>query len=163
MSDPDPAADGGRPARPREALETALRALNRREHSRHELAERLRTRGFDEGEIANVTAELIDAGALDDERFARAFSEDKRELAGWGPERVAAALAERGVAEELIERCCGGEARAELIERARILLGERGERLDDDRSRARALGFLTRRGYAYEIAYEAIRGLARAV
>ncbi len=55
-----------------------------------------------------------------------------------------------------------GESREELVERAGALLAERGEPLDDDGSRARALGFLTRRGYDYELAYDAIRAASRA-
>lgn len=99
-------------------------------------------------------------GALDDARFARAFSADKRELSGWGPERIAGALADKGVSQELIDECCGTEDRDELIERARELLAERGTAFDDDRERSRALGFLTRRGFEYEIAYDAIRAAA---
>ena len=99
-------------------------------------------------------------GALDDARFARAFSADKRELSGWGPERIAGALAERGIAQALIDECCGGEAREQLVERARTLLEERGASFEDDRGRSRALGFLTRRGFDYEVAYDAIRAAA---
>lgn len=100
------------------------------------------------------------SGALDDARFARAFSEDKRELAGWGPERIAGTLAEKGVPQGLIDECCREEDREQLIERARELLAERGLGFDDDRERNRALGFLTRRGFDYEVAYDAIRAAA---
>lgn len=158
------AAAGGEasgPARRLQPLEAALRALNRREHSVHELSERLRAQGFAEEEVSATLQELLGSGAVDDERFAHAFSADKRDLAGWGPERIEAALAERGIAEALIERCVGGESHEALVERARALLHHRGELLEDDRTRARALGFLTRRGYGYEVAYEAIRGLDR--
>jgi regulatory protein len=99
----------------------------------------------------------VESGALDDERFAQAFTADKRELHGWGPERIAGALAERGISQSLIDECCAGEDREGLVERARGLLSERGAPLGDDRERARALGFLTRRGFEYEVAYDAIR------
>jgi SOS response regulatory protein OraA/RecX len=40
-------------------------------------------------------------------------------------------------------------------------LGKRGQPLTEDADRARALGFLTRRGYDYDVAYEAVRLAAR--
>ncbi len=144
-----------------EPVAVALRALNRREHSIAEIEAKLAERDFRSEQIEEAVAELVASGALDDRRFALAFSADKRELGGWGPERIAGALAERGIPAALIEECCAGESREELVERAQGLLAERGETLQDDGSRARALGFLTRRGYDYELAYDAIRAAAR--
>ena len=57
-------------------------------------------------------AELIELGELDDERFAFAFAEDKRELAGWGAERIEAALLDRGLDRALAERACAERASA---------------------------------------------------
>ena len=42
------------------------------------------------------SASVPGPGALDDERFARRFAEDKRELRGWGPEQYRATLASAG-------------------------------------------------------------------
>jgi regulatory protein len=140
-----------------EPLAVALAALNRREHSIAEIEGKLTERGFDAERVEAVVTELVETGALDDERFARAFSTDKRELHGWGPERIAGALSERGISASLVEECCGSEDRDGLIERARSLLTERGAPLTDDRERSRALGFLTRKGFEYEVAYDAIR------
>lgn len=141
-------------------LAVALTALNRREHSIAEIEAKLADRGFDRNQIEEAVGELVLTGALDDGRFALAFSDDKRELSGWGPERIAGALAEKGIAQELIDECCGAEDRDELIERAQGLLAERGLGFGDDRERSRALGFLTRRGFDYEVAYDAIRAAA---
>jgi regulatory protein len=140
-----------------EPLAIALRALNRREHSVAEIEGKLAERGFEADLVEAVVIELVESGALNDARFARAFSTDKRELQGWGPDRIAGALNERGISASLIEECCGTEDRESVVERALCLLRERGTPLRDDRERARALGFLTRRGFEYEIAYDAIR------
>lgn len=149
------------PDREREPLEVALRALNRREHSVAELGRWLGEKGFSEGEVDETISELVETRALDDDRYARAFSEDKRELGGWGPERIAGELAERGIEQALIDRYCASEAHDEQVARARELLRERALPLDDDQSRNRALGLLNRRGYGYEVACEVIRGLER--
>ena len=57
---------------------------------------------MEESERIQVLTRLVEDGSIDDERFARRYAEDKRELAGWGPDRIREALAERGVPEELI-------------------------------------------------------------
>ena len=47
---------------------------------------------MEEAEVEEVIALLIEAGAIDDASFARRYAEDKRQLAGWGPDRISAAL-----------------------------------------------------------------------
>jgi regulatory protein len=140
----------------RRACQRALVAIQRRERSVAEIEAWLGERGFAADEIAAAVAELERVGELDDERFARLFAEDKRELSGWGPERVAGALAERGIDPALIGAVCG-EGRESQLERASAQLRRRGEPLGGDRERSRALGYLTRRGFEYEVAYDAIR------
>lgn len=142
------------------ALGEALGALRRRERSATELHRWLRERGYGDELAAEAVAELIELGELDDERFAYAYAADKRELAGWGAQRIAAALAERGIGIALAERAAA-EPREDELERAVRVIAARGEDLDDDRGRARALAHLTRRGYEYELAYEAVRRAER--
>jgi regulatory protein len=104
---------------------------------------------------------LIETGGLDDERFARSYAADKRELRGWGAERIREALAAKGLPRQTIEAAIGGtEAEGEL-ERAISLLVRRGEPAVDERSRGRALAYLARRGYDSETAHDAVRGFER--
>ena len=148
--------------RRRDAFEAALGALNRRDRSVAEIVTWLGEREYGPEEIEDAVGRLIEAGGLDDARYARIFAEDKRALAGWGPERIARTLAERGIDAALIEEVCGAEDYGAQVERAAELLDVRDIELGDDRGRTRALGFLTRRGYEYEVAYEAIRSRSRA-
>jgi regulatory protein len=114
--------------------------------------------------VNSVVDHLISIGTLDDRHFAERFAEDKRELAGWGSDRIRAALLGRGIsaadAEEAIAG--GGEDDGDAeVERAVALLRSRQTDVDDDRGRNRALGLLARRGYDAEVAYEAIRRAER--
>jgi len=147
--------------RSREAFEQGLAALRRRERGTAELAEWLAARGFDQAEVGGAIARLTEVGELDDLRFATRFAEDKRELRGWGPERIREVLAGRGIAPELIEAALGTDGHAEQLARASALLARRGEALATDAARSRALAFLTRRGYDLELSYEAIRRSSR--
>jgi regulatory protein len=108
-----------------------------------------------------VIALLAEAGAIDDRSFAWRYAEDKRELAGWGPERIRVALEGRGVAPEHIDAALAGENEERLLGRAVSLLTDRGMACASERERERALGLLVRRGYSLELAYEAVRALER--
>ena len=134
-------------------------ALAQRERTTAELERWLGERGHPQAEVATAIERLIEIGELDDRRFAQRYAEDKRELSGWGPERIREALASKGLEREDIEAALGsGE---DELERAIELLVKRGQPADDERSRARALGYLARRGYESETAHDAVRGFER--
>jgi regulatory protein len=144
-----------------DAYELAIEALGRKERTTAELAAWLEERGCAPADIEAAISALTEFGELDDERFARRFAEDKRELQGWGPERIGEALRARGLPDFLVASALAPDSPAEQIRRASVLLSRRGAHLATDVERSRALSYLTRRGYDYEIAYEAIRAAAR--
>jgi regulatory protein len=144
-----------------EAFERALEALGHKERTQGELAEWLAARGFDADEVEATLSRLIEVGELDDARFARRYAEDKRELRGWGPERIRSALEARGIDAADIEAALGSEDHGDQLGRAVTLLRGRSDALDEEAGRARALAYLTRRGYDYEVAYDAVRRCER--
>jgi regulatory protein len=147
----------GMAERPADPFEVGLAALRRRELTSAELTAWLGNRGFGTDEVETAIARLTEAGELDDERFARGYAEDKRELRGWGAKRIRETLRSRGITSRLLEQALEPDSHGAQVERARGLLVQRGQPLAEPPDRARALGFLTRRGYEHEIAYEAIR------
>jgi regulatory protein len=142
------------------AFEAALAALKRRERTAHEVASMLERRGFVPAEIEAAMRRLSETSVVDDERFARRYSDDKRELAGWGAERIRDALLARGVESSIVEAVLAADSHGDQLDRAREILIRRGRPLDANDDRQRALEYLTRRGYDYEIAYEAVRQAA---
>jgi len=140
-----------------DAFEAALGALDRKERTAHELALWLKGHGFSMGEIDEALKRLFETEVLDDERFARRYAEDKRELAGWGPERIREALLARGVPIDTVEEVLAADSHGDQIDRAREILIRRARPLEDNADRQRALEYLARRGYDYETAYEAVR------
>jgi regulatory protein len=144
-----------------DAHELALKALSYKERTESELRTWLAEREVAEAEIEEVIALLAEAGAIDDASFARRYAEDKRELAGWGPDRIRTALQGRGVAAAHIDAALAGEDQGRQRERAVALLSDRGMSCSSERERERALGLLVRRGYALELAYEAVRAAER--
>ena len=144
-----------------DAFEAGLSALRVKERTTAELAALLERRGYRAQDVADALSRLAEAGELDDARFARRYAEDKRELQGWGAERIRAALKARGVPFALGEAALEADTHEAQVGRARELLEARARPLGTEADRARALGFLARRGYDYEIAHEAIRRAIR--
>jgi regulatory protein len=144
-----------------QAFERALEALSQHERTSGELCEWLAERGFERAEIEAAVERLIEAGAVDDERFALRFAADKRELRGWGPDRIREALSGRRVSRDLIDAALADEEPSAQLERAIALLERRPELPADAPSRARAVAYLARRGYDSEIAHDAVRGVER--
>lgn len=78
------------------ARAAALRLLARREHSRHELALKMRQRKFAGDVIRSVLDEYEDRSWLDDHRFAEVYARQRMEL-GYGPLRILGELQQRGI------------------------------------------------------------------
>ena len=144
------------------AIELAYKAVARREHTVTELWTALERKRVEPAAIEAAVEELTAAGFLDDARYAVRFAEDKRELAQWGAERIARELTRRGVAAALIDAALCDRTRQAELDTALTLLEQRfAEPPSDDRERNRAWQMLVRRGYAPEVAYDAIRELER--
>jgi regulatory protein len=155
---PDRGLDGTPPDK---AFERALGALARKERTVAELEAWLAEREYPQEQVAAAIDRLIEDGALDDERFARRFAEDKRDLRGWGPTRIQEALRARGLDPGLIEAALALDGVDAQLDRAVALLERRGEPPVDEASRGRALSYLARRGYEVDLAYEAVRTCER--
>jgi regulatory protein len=144
------------------ALGRAYRHLGRRDRSVAEMRRHLLSRGAAEDVAEAAIAELREQDYLDDARFARRFTEDRRALDGWGTDRIERRLLEVGVdraeiAAALAQRDAGSE-----LEAAVELLRRRFPAPPaDERDRERALGLLVRKGYELELAYDAVRALGR--
>ncbi|MBQ7567558.1 regulatory protein RecX [bacterium] len=81
--------------------ERACQILAAREHSAAELFRKLLQRGCPADTASQVVAGLIDAGLIDDVRFAVMLLRSKFRQ-GWGWHRVLAELRKRGVGDEAI-------------------------------------------------------------
>lgn len=160
------ASVGGRAADPQarlqDALDAAYRYLERRERTVAEVRRHLEHKRLEPVAIDAALAVLQEQGTLDDAGYAQRFAADRRELDGWGAERIERRLLAVGVAPELIaaalaQRDGGGELEAAVAVLRRRFTAAPA----DDRDRDRALGMLVRKGYELEIAYDAVREFER--
>jgi regulatory protein len=144
------------------AIDLAYKAVARRERTVAELRTVLERRRVEPDAIDAAVEELTASGFLDDARYAVRFAEDKRELAQWGSERISRELTRRGVAADLIAAALRNRTQQAELSTALTVLEQRFRTPPtDDRERDRAWRLLVRRGYAPELAYEAVRELER--
>lgn len=139
------------------AIQLAYRAVGYRERTVAELRTFLERKRVEPAAIDDAVVELSRAGFIDDARYAQRFAEDKRELSGWGSERIARDLHRRGVAPDLVDAVVAGRSLDSELASALLVLEQRMAAPGDDRERDRAWRLLIRRGYQSEIAYEAVR------
>lgn len=145
------------------ALELSYRHLGRRERTEAQLRRHLATREIRDATIDATVQELMRQGYLDDARYARVFTEDRRSLDGWGSARIENKLLAAGVDRELVVNTLGGRDPADELDAAVALLRRRYRELPaTEREYERALALLVRKGYDLELAYDAVRAFARA-
>ncbi len=148
-------------------LELSFAYLNHRERSEQELRVQLERKGVCAETAEACLVELTAQGYVDDSRYAVMFVHDKRELEGWGSERIRRGLAQRGIGRDRIEAAlaeheaqwAGGESE---LDRALALLARRFPAPPRERrERERALGALIRKGFESELALDALTAYAR--
>ena len=145
------------------ALESALRLLTRRDHTRRELVIKLRQRGFGAASVEEALARCSDLGYLDDARTAVTMAGHLVNR-GYGCLRVRQMLAQKGLDEAYIEKalhCCGDEKTQ--LHRARHVLEKRRLRLqreaDPWKRRQAAYRFLAGRGYPADVIHRVIEDI----
>jgi regulatory protein len=145
-----------------DAVDLAFRFIGRRDRTVAEVRSHLLKKEVEEAAAESAVAELAELGYLDDARYAQRFAEDRINLDGWGSDRIERKLLEHGVDREHVAAALRGRDVGTELDAALGLLRRRWrEPPATDRDRERALGFLVRKGYDLEVAYDAIREHAR--
>jgi regulatory protein len=146
------------------AYDKALKLLARRDHFRAELADKLRTRGFDADDVEAALDRLAGLGLLDDERLARRFAELRAVDRGWGPRRLELELRARGVDRDLAERAARLDdelrRRALAVASRKVAARARDSWWRLPERRARLISSLIGRGFDTDEAMAAVGRLA---
>jgi regulatory protein len=129
-----------------------LELLARRELSVEAVRARLEHRGYSPDDIAEALARLLESGALDDRRVARAYARTAVTVKGRGRLRVNQELLQMGIRKDIAAEALG-EVYGELDERALIADAIR-KRLrgrpapKDQGEQVRLYQFLMRQGFS---------------
>jgi regulatory protein len=136
--------------------ERALRLLARREHSRAELARKLRAHLAPEDDLEALLDDLTRRKQLSEERYAesRANALSRK----FGAARIARELRAKGLDKGLAESASAA-ARSTEVERARAVWVRKFRNAPESREeRARQMRFLQSRGFSFDAIRAVIRG-----
>ena len=128
--------------------ERAVRLLARREHSRAELARKLRTHAGPEDNLDALLEDLSRRKLLSDERYAesRAHALSRK----FGASRVAQELRARGVGKELASSASGAIRETEADRALAVWRRKFRGPAESREERARQIRFLQSRGFSFD-------------
>ena len=142
---------------------TSLKLLARRELSVEGLRARLLERQYPDYEIDRAIAHLLETGALDDLRVARAYARTAASVKGRGRHRVQRELQDMGIPKPVAAEALG-EVFGELDERTLVakalqkkLRGRTA--IKDAAESARLYQYLMRQGFSQAVVMDALRKL----
>jgi regulatory protein len=153
-------------AQAEDAYRAAVRLLAARPQSVQEIIRRLRQKKLPPRAVTEAVGRLEAKGLLDDEEFARSFARARAER-GYGPARIRADLAARGVDRRVAEVAAaevGAGNEAERVARLEALARKRAAQLaglEPEVRKRRLTGYLLRRGYAGGQVLQVVDRLAR--
>ncbi len=141
----------------RRAYNCAVSLLSRRDHSKKELLEKLRKKGFANG-AESAVEKLAAGGYVDDERFCRLYANELIRLKGYGKRRVEQELYLKGIDRDIIysvleEVSFDNEALSDIIKRKYL------NRLSDEKGRRRVINALHRLGYSFGEIRDALKSI----
>ena len=135
----------------RDAYQSAIDYLSRREHSRLELVTKLTKKGYADEDIQTALKRLDDHDLQSDERFAEQFVR-ARVLKHSGPLRIQHELKQRGVDEDLISSCLY-QQQIDWLQQAQALYNKKygTQQASDYQEKARRMRFLQSKGFPGDI------------
>src|SRR5699024_3304772 len=152
-----------------QARAVVLRKLTGSAKSRHQLADTLREREFDEDIITTVLDRMEEVQLIDDAQFARTWVRTRHELKGLGSAALRRELRDRGVEPQHIdealeqlsaedEEAAAAELIANKLRGVTLPVGDGPqERKERDKLTRRLVGMLARRGHSPGAALKLVR------
>lgn len=136
---------------PASAKKAAYKILSYRDHSTHEISQKLRAKGFSEETITETLQFLKEIQLLDDQKFASEWSRFRIERGHYGPIRLRRELLSKGLppeeVEDVIRRLSEEYDPIPQIETALTQRYKKCSDLQDPKCRRRAFDYLRRKGY----------------
>ena len=142
------------------ARRIVLRQLTMGPRSRHQLEEKLRSRGCDEDVAARVLDRMTQVGLVDDAEFAQSLVRTRTAGKGLAKRALVRELRDKGIGDEEIDAAVGSVDAESERARAEELVARRLRQLGglDPQVQARRLsGMLARKGYPPSVVYAVIR------
>jgi regulatory protein len=132
-------------------MDAALRLLNCRPRSEHEVNQRLNRRGFNENDIQAVLSCLKRQGLIDDSSFARFWKDNRQSFNPRSRKLTEAELRQKGVSVDIIRQELSAIDDTDNAYRAALKHARNLNTADYPVFRRRLGEFLRRRGFGYDV------------
>jgi regulatory protein len=136
------------------AYDLIIRFLGFRPRSQVEIEQHLRRKKYSPTAIQQTLERLQGEGYLDDEAFAQFWLENRERFKPRGRQALRFELKQKGLSHEIIETTLDDLDETESAWTAVTAKIQRWRRLDEQTFKQKVMGFLSRRGFNYEIAAE---------
>ncbi len=138
------------------AKSKAIYLLSNREYSAKEMTERLLRDGFDKCAVESAVELLVEAGVIDDLRFAESYAYSLREGRKLGYYAIMRELTLKGVDREIAERYASVYKEDETETAKQIILSKYKDFASDEKIKRRMYSALQRKGYSFSTINSAI-------
>ena len=145
-------------------MNRAAALCSRSEQAPSDIREKLLKWGLDPEEASKVLEQLISQGFIDEQRYARAFVNDRFAFNGWGRVKIAHQLRLKGVPNEIISEAMNLIDEEKYRERLIGLLQAKWRAVSDREPRvawAAMMRFAASRGFEAGIAGECVKQVIR--
>jgi regulatory protein len=140
-----------------QAYERANKFIALRPRSEAEVRRRMERQGVAPNLVDRVIERLTAVGLLNDAEFAQLWVENRETFRPRSRQMLRYELRHKGLDEAVIEQALEQVDEETSAQRLALQRGQRLVRLDWPTFRQKLTGYLTRRGYSYEIARSAVR------
>jgi regulatory protein len=131
----------------------AVRYLGLRARSRQELEQYLAEKGYPQPVVTATIEQLLDQEYLNDEAFARWWLENREQFRPRSQRALRYELRQKGIANEVIDTLLTDLDEEELAWAAVSPKLAQWQNFDEEKLKQKLLGFLSRRGFNYEITH----------
>lgn len=138
------------------AYNHAIYFLGFRARSRAEMKDYLRGKKYPQTVVAEIIDRLAQEGYLDDTDFANTWVQERERFKPRGERALRYELRQKGVRDEAIEKALSQVDEDESAWRAIEGKLRQWRGLDEKTFTKKALGFLSRRGFGYQVARQAV-------
>ncbi len=137
---------------------------SKKECCSRDVLEKLKRWEFGEEEQQKILAFLEQHQFVDDERFARIYAEDKFRFNGWGKQKIAMMLRQKGISSEIVARAQEGIGPQQYADSCLELLEQKARSLSEEephRIKARLIRFALGRGFDYDTVRQCLEQLGK--
>jgi len=149
---------------PEKARLKIFRYCSYQERSHGEVRQKLFSYGMNQGEVDTIITELITAGFLNEERFAKAFAGGKFRMKKWGRLRIQNELEFKGLTRNCIKSGMQEINEQDYRETLHIILNKKAQALkrieNDYERRDKIANYAIQKGFEPELVWEGIKSLS---